>query len=223
MTFVSTMTTHHRYLDLYPMDPTARAIIIGTIHPHDYTAFKMDFFYGSQCSLWNIFSEIFPQKMTRPQSLDYVRKFLADHRITMSDTIRICDRKNNTALDKDLIPRLYNTPLASQLRDSQIGRVFFTSGAGKNNALRTFYTGVLGYKYLPSAVAKSRTGVLPPDIFGRTIHYTVLYSPATTANKGIRNGKEFKKRQHLFTHYGDAAHGYKVSLYKAAFQELITG
>lgn len=217
------MTTHHRYLDLYPVDPAARAIIIGTIHPHDYTAFKMDFFYGSQCSLWNILAEIFPDQMTMPTSREFVRQFLADHRITMSDTIRSCNRKNNTALDKDLLPLVYNTALVSQLRDSLITHVFFTSGAGKNNALRTFYTGVLGYKYLPSAVAKSKTGMLPPDIFGRTITYTVLYSPATTANKGIRNGKEFKKFQHLFAHYSDAAHGYKVSLYKAAFQNLVAG
>ncbi|MDO6433502.1 hypothetical protein Q4E93_23010 [Flavitalea sp. BT771] len=217
------MTTHHRYLDLYPVDPTAKAIIIGTIHPHDHTKFVMDFFYGSQCSLWNIFAEIFPDHMTRPTSREAVSQFLADHHITMSDTIRTCNRKNNTALDKDLIPRLYNTALVSQLRDSQIEQVFFTSGIGKNNALRTFYTGVLGYKYLPGAVAKNKTGMLPSDILGRSIAYTVLYSPATTANRGIRNGKEFKKLRHLFANYSDAAHGYKIYLYKAAFRNLVAG
>jgi hypothetical protein len=89
-------------------------------------------------------------------------------------------------------------------------------------ALRTFYQGVLGYAYLPSVVAKSKTGVLPEDVFGRKIGYTVLYSPASTANRGIRNAKGFKEARHRFAHYRDAAHGYKVSLYKGAFQQLVS-
>jgi hypothetical protein len=215
------MTTHHRYLDLHPVDPTARAIIIGTIHPHNHAAFLMDFFYGSECSIWSILAEAFPDKIARPTSLEDVLKFLRQNQITMSDTIRTCDRSSDTALDKDLIPRLYNSVLADQLRNSQIQQVFFTSSTGPINALRTFYTGVLGYKYLPTAVAKSKTGVLPVDIFGRQIAYTVLYSPASTANRGIRKAKTFKQARHRFAHYSDAAHGYKVSLYKEAFSHLI--
>jgi hypothetical protein len=45
------MTTRHQYIDLYPIDPGARAIIIGTIHPHNHKDFVMQFFYGSRCSL----------------------------------------------------------------------------------------------------------------------------------------------------------------------------
>jgi len=41
---------YHRYLALYPVDPTANAIILGTIHPHEHSKFLMDFFYGSQCT-----------------------------------------------------------------------------------------------------------------------------------------------------------------------------
>jgi G:T/U-mismatch repair DNA glycosylase len=222
-TFATMLTTHHQYLDRYPVDPDARAIIIGTIHPHDHEAFDMQFFYGSQCSIWTILTQAFPARLTMPTQLEEVRDFLDACRITMSDTIRTCDRINNTALDKDLVPRVYNLALTDQLRDSQIQQVFFTSGAGTNGALRTFYTGVLGYKYLPTVVAKSKTGILPPEVFGRPIAFTVLYSPATTANRGIRKAKAFKQIHHQFTHYSDPAHGYKVSLYKDAFGPLVIG
>jgi len=217
------MTTHHRYLDLYPVDPTCRAIIIGTIHPHDYTAFVMDFFYGSQCSIWTILAEAFPGHFPDPITREAVLDFLATHRITMSDTIRTCDRISNTALDAHLIPRAYNLQLVDQLRNSLIEHVFFTSGAAKNGALSTFYTGILRYRYMPTAVSLSKTGMLPTDIFGRDIAYTVLYSPATTADRGIMKAKAFKAARHLYQDQKSPVHAYKVALYRQAFSFLVEG
>ncbi|PUZ28643.1 hypothetical protein DCC81_03935 [Chitinophaga parva] len=217
------MTTHHRYLDRHPVNPSARAIIIGTIHPHDYTGFAMDFFYGSQCSTWTILAEAFPDRFPNPITREAVLDFLTTHRITMSDTIRSCDRISNTALDTHLIPRAFNLQLVDQLRNSQIEHVFFTSGAGKNGALRTFYTGILRYKYLPITVSLSKTGLLPTDIFGRDIAYTVLYSPATTADRGIMKTKAFKEVRHLYQHYDSPVHAYKVALYRQAFSFLVEG
>ena len=188
------MNTHHQYLylDSFPVDPGARAIIIGTIHPHERDEFVMDFFYGSRCSIWTILAEAFPGKLQDPTLLIAVRQFLARYNITMSYTIRSCQRLTNTALDAHLMPPVYNTSLVEQIKNSSIEQVFFTSGASKNCALRTFYTGVLKYKYLPTIVAKSKMGHLPVDIFGRKIGYTVLYSPATTADRGIKKSKRYK-------------------------------
>ncbi|PUZ25063.1 hypothetical protein DCC81_12175 [Chitinophaga parva] len=69
----------------------------------------------------------FWQKLFPPITREPVLTFLAAHRITMSDTIRTCDRIFNTALDAHLIPRAYNLELVDQLRNSQIEHIFFTT------------------------------------------------------------------------------------------------
>jgi hypothetical protein len=51
--------------------------------------------------------------------LDGILKFLKNKKITVSDTIRKCDRKNPTALDKDLIPIELNKQIKDDIRKSK--------------------------------------------------------------------------------------------------------
>lgn len=132
------METMHQYLDLYPISPKSKKLILGTIHPHDTDKFEMPFFYGNKMSVWNILSEAFPDQLSKPLELKKVLHFLNSNDIAISDTIKKCVRKNPTALDKDLIPLELNMKIVDEIKNSRINEIYFTSGFQKNNAFRLF-------------------------------------------------------------------------------------
>jgi len=120
------MTTTHQYLDKYPISVDSEKLIVGTIHPHDHDNFTVPFFYGNVTSIWKLLSEAFPIDLQRPLTLDGILKFLKGKKISVSDTIRKCDRKNLTALDKDLIPIELNKQIKDDIRKSKISEILFT-------------------------------------------------------------------------------------------------
>ncbi len=97
------MITTHQYLEKYPISKDSEKLIVGTIHPHDHDNFVIPFFYGNVTSLWTLLSTAFPDEFKKPLTVNGILNFLRKKKISISDTIRVCERKNPTALDKDSV------------------------------------------------------------------------------------------------------------------------
>ncbi|RYE56633.1 MAG: hypothetical protein EOP48_07560 [Sphingobacteriales bacterium] len=209
------ITTHH-YLNKYLIDPTCNKIIIGTIHPHDVEKFELDFFYGNICSIWNILSDAFPNELRRPFSLIGIQAFLKARKVTISDTIRQCERIKPTALDKDLEPTILNTELLDQIKNSQIDHLIFTSGFCKNNAFKLFYVNLLKQK-LTKEIRTHREMILPENLLGRPLKVSILYSPSGMSNVPISGTKAFQSFKNLNPELN--TYDFKVQQYKSVISQ----
>lgn len=210
------VTTTHQYLDKYPISPDSEKLIVGTIHPHDHNKFAIPFFYGNVTSLWNIFCEAFPDDLSQPLTLGGILHFLKAKKISVSDTIRKCKRKNPTALDRDLIPIELNQQILKDIKNSSISEIFFTSGFGKNSAFSIFYVQILKQQ-ITAEIKKKRGIILDRKHFGRPIKLTILYSPAGTANIGLSKSKLYLDAKHKFTNSKRPVHDFKVQYYREKF------
>lgn len=210
------LKTSHKYLAQYPIDPRSETLIIGTIHPHNHAAFKVPFFYGNVCSIWKILHKAFPDELTDPFELASIQAFLRRRKIAISDMIVQCDRKTETALDKDLEPTLLNLGLRERIRDSTIKTIYFTSGFGKNNAFKLFYKDLLGRSITPD-IRKNRGVTLEPVIFGRPVSLQVLYSPSGSANTGLVNSAAYKTVANQYAHLAAPVQAFKIDYYRQAF------
>lgn len=210
------MTTNHQYLDKYPISADSEKLIIGTIHPHDHHNFKVQFFYGNKLSIWTILNEAFDNEIGQEINLDGILKFLNRHKISVSDTVVKCDRKNPTALDKDLIPLTLNTGLVDQIKNSNIKEILFTSGFQTNNAFKLFYVDILGLKITPE-IRKERQTVLDKSIFGRPVKLIVLYSPSGSSNVPLSTSKIYLDNEHKYLKSLRPVYDFKVDYYREKF------
>lgn len=210
------MRTTHQYLDKYPISAESEKLIVGTIHPHDHKNFIIPFFYGNVISLWTILSEAFPDELQIPLTLKEILKFLKHKKISLSDTIRKCDRKNPTALDKDLIPIELNMQLIEDIKKSKISEILFTSGFGQNNAFKLFYVDILGQK-ITQNIKKNRHVTLDRAFFGRPIKLTVLYSPSGSSNVPLSRSKIYLENKHKYSNSTRPVYDFKVAYYRDNF------
>jgi hypothetical protein len=210
------MTTTHQYLDKYPISEDSEKLIVGTIHPHDHDNFTIPFFYGNVTSIWTLLSEAFPNDLQRPLTLDGILKFLKSKKISVSDTIRKCDRKNPTALDKDLIPLELNKQIKDDIRKSKVSEILFTSGFEKNNAFKLFYVDILGLKITPE-IRSNRQVMLDKELFGRPIKLTVLYSPSGSSNVPLSTSKIYLDNKHKYAKSSRPVYDFKVDYYRDNF------
>jgi G:T/U-mismatch repair DNA glycosylase len=210
------LKTVHKYLALYPIDPASEALIVGTIHPHWDERFQVPFFYGNVCSIWKILHTAFPMELTDPFQLVSIRNFLQGRKISMSDMIVRCDRKTDSALDKDLVPTELNRALWQQIQNSTIKKIYFTSGFGKNNAFKLFYKDLLGRRITPE-IRKNRGITLEPEVFGRPVSLHILYSPSGAANTGLVNSTAYKSVAHCYAHHSTPVQAFKIDYYWKAF------
>ncbi|HVW15851.1 MAG TPA: hypothetical protein VHB54_18615 [Mucilaginibacter sp.] len=211
------MITEHQYLDKHPIDLNATRLILGTIHPHQHEEFKMQFFYGSELSIWKILHQVFPVELPDPGHLETVKKFLQQRRLAISDTIVSCERIHPTALDRDLrVIKDNREILLSALKNSQIDEVLCTSGFGKNNAFQLFYCRILGQKITPE-IRRSRQARFRLPGSHKEILIKVLYSPARTANRGIANSWGYKAVKDLMTVDEYRVHTYADALQRSSF------
>jgi hypothetical protein len=211
------MITTHQYLDKYPVSTDSEKLIVGTIHPHDHDNFTIPFFYGNVTSIWTLLSEAFPNDLQRTLTLEGIVKFLKNKKISVSDTIRKCDRKNPTALDKDLIPLELNKQIKDDIRKSKISEILFTSGFGKNNAFKLFYVDILGQIITPE-IKSNRQVTLDKELFGRPIKLTVLYSPSGSSNVPLSTSKIFLENKHKYSKSSRPVYDFKVDYYREIFE-----
>jgi hypothetical protein len=210
------MTTIHQYLDKYPISSKSEKLIIGTIHPHDHHNFIVPFFYGNKLSIWRILNEAFDNEIGQEINLEGILKFLERYKISVSDTIVKCNRKNPTALDRDLIPLTLNTELIEQIEHSSIKQIFFTSGFETNNAFKLFYVDILGLK-ITSEIRKARQTILDKSIFGRPIKLTILYSPSGSSNVPLSTSKIYLTNKHKYLKSVRPVYDFKVDYYRDNF------
>ena len=210
------MITRHQYLDKYPISSKSEKLILGTIHPHEYNNFIVQFFYGNKLSIWTILNDAFNNEMGEVITLKGIIKFLDNHKISISDTVVECKRKNPTALDKDLIPLKLNHGLIQQIRDSNINEILFTSGFQTNNAFKIFYCDILNLKITPE-IRKTRHTKLDKSIFGRPINLTVLYSPSGSSNISLSTSKLYLENKHKYLKSTRPVHDFKVDYYRSKF------
>lgn len=210
------MYTVHQYLDLYPPSAESERVVVGTIHPHDTSKFKIPFFYGSKLSLWELLDRASGGEIGQPIRLENVLKFLKRHRIAMSDTVRECRRNGTGWADNDLVPVRLNTELLDQIRDSRIHEVLFMSGFGKNNAFKLFYVDILGRRITPR-IREDREITLDSNIFGRPVKLSILYSPSGAANIALAQSKIYQKNKDRHLHSSTPVYDFKVDYYRKKF------
>ncbi|MDR0338140.1 MAG: hypothetical protein LBI18_13730 [Planctomycetaceae bacterium] len=210
------ITTVHQYLDLYPVDPNSEKVIVGTIHPHNTNEFKIPFFYGSKLSLWELLQRASGGEIGQPITLSGILKFLRKHKISVSDTIRECDRKSTSWADSDLIPTRLNTELLQQIRNSNIREVLFMSGFGNTNAFKLFYVDMLGRKITPD-IRLHREVQLEADVFGHSVKLSILYSPSGAANIALAQSAIYRQNQSKYAHSSTPLYDFKVDYYREKF------
>lgn len=211
------MNTVHEYLDRYPVPPDSRRVVVGTIHPHDTSRFKIPFFYGSKLSLWELLDRASGGEIGRPITLDGVLEFLKRHRIAMSDTVRECRRRGTGWADSDLEPIRLNTELLDQIRKSEIREVLFMSGFGPTNAFKLFYVDMLGCR-MTAQIRGDRETTLEKSVFGRPVKLSVLYSPSGAANIALAQSKIYKNRQADYADSKTPVYDFKVDYYREKFE-----
>jgi G:T/U-mismatch repair DNA glycosylase len=210
------ITTTHQYLDKYPISKDSEKLIVGTIHPHDHDNFTIPFFYGNITSLWKILSEVFPDDLKQPLTLESILKFLKTKKISVSDTIRKCNRINLTASDKDLIPIELNNQIIEDIKQSKISEILFTSGFEKNNAFKLFYVDILNQK-ITADIKEKREVTLDEKYFGRPIKLTVLYSPSGSSNVSLSKSKIYLDNKHKYLKSSRPVYDFKVDYYREKF------
>ncbi len=210
------IVTKHQHIDLYPIPKDSEKLILGTIHPHHHENFLLPFFYGNKNSIWEIFSDAFPELLPKPVTLEKVLHFLDIKKIAVSDTVLECERNNSTYLDNDFTCTKLNTDLIEQIKNSHITEIFFTSGFGKNNAFKLFYVDILQQKITPE-IRKNKEVILDKDIFGRVVKLTILLSPSGSANIAWATSSAYKQNAHLYKNSRRPVHDFKVDYYREKF------
>lgn len=211
------MQTTHHFINKYPISAGSEKLILGTIHPHDVSSFKLPFFYGNKLSLWNILNEAFPSELQAPLTVAGIVEFLKKRKTAISDTILTCQRKNNSALDSDLIPETLNVALLDEIRNSAITEIYFTSGFGKNNAFKLFYEDILKMK-ITKEIKVNKSVIIPAQIFGREIHCRILISPSGAANISLSISPEYRLAMHKYAGSKRPVQDYKIDYYRNIFQ-----
>ena len=213
---ILTTKTIHQYLEYYPISKNSEKLIVGTIHPHNHEEFNLQFFYGNVSSIWNILSDAFPTELRKPFVLSDILSFLYNRKISVSDTIRSCNRKGFSSLDKDLHTIELNHQIKEDIKNSKICKILFTSGFGKNNAFKLFYEGILGLK-ITDDIREKRAVILDKEVFGRPVNLVILYSPSGASNIGISKSKLFLENKEKYQYSQKPVYSFKVDYYREMF------
>ena len=210
------ITTTHSFIDLYPINPNSRRLIIGTIHPHSIADFNINYFYGNVGSFWDILANAFPQK--RFGNLDQILQTLNQHHVSITDMIRQCDRENvSVTQDAKLFNMLINS---NQIRDgitnSLVDTIYFTSRFGKNNAAKLFVD-TYRIRHQDSYDEATSEFTIDEAVFGRRIRAVVLYSPSNQANIGISQSVPFLNNALHYQQFANPVKQFKIDFYRDKF------
>lgn len=211
------LTTYHQYVTKYPINHESEKLIVGTIHPHFHEKFRIPFYYGNVASLWNLLSDAFPEEFRKPVNLKNILNFLDKKKISMSDTILKCHRKNASSFDNDLIPIELNYRLIEDIKVTNINHILFTSGFQKNSAFRLFYEEILGLK-VSSEIKQKKEIILDKMVFGREIRLTILLSPSGSSNIGLSKSQMYLDQKHRFLKSNRPVYDFKVEYYRGMFR-----
>jgi hypothetical protein len=209
------VTTNHNYINTFPVKDTDTSLILGTIHPHDRDAFKIDFFYGNQNSIWKILASALPD--INFDSKELIVSALSNSNIWISDMISSCDREDKKVTQDRLLEniKLNDTEIKNGILKSKISEIFFTSGFGKNNAAKLFCD-----KFsIKAELNDKREFDIPESKFGRKIKGIVLFSPSGQANIGISQNKLYLELKEHYNGCARPVNQFKIDFYREAFKK----
>jgi len=119
----------------YPITKKDQSIILGTLHPRTAKSFVpiVDFFYGHDYGLWDIFRinfniDLYSKKQLMddvslvPEGIKKIKSFLKKYHITVSDQVLECDKTDIQECHESL-----NMDLLLQIENSNLQQIFFTS------------------------------------------------------------------------------------------------
>jgi hypothetical protein len=210
------VTTHHQYLDLYPIHPESTRLIIGTIHPHRVDNFEIDFYYGNRGSFWNILSDAFPHQNFG--NLRDILETLEQYGVSVTDMIQQCDREHeNITADHALYNLVLNQePISIGIQNSKIDTIYFTSRFSKNNAAQLF-TRCFHINYRDTFNEASSEFTIPQWVFGRVIRAVVLYSPSGQSNVGVSRSAPFLNNIDYYQQFLRPVRQFKKEFYQQKF------
>lgn len=207
------ITTTHQYISKYPIQPSSNSLILGTIHPHNTANFKINFFYGNKNSLWTILGDA---KNIKLDDIHKITDFLSQNKISVSDMILQCDRKNsNVTADKDLEKLVLNTDLKNKILNSEIDTIYFTSAFNKNNAAELFFEEFGLKSQIPNNW--KTTYEININFFGKKIRCIILLSPSGASNIGISKSQIYLTQQQLYKNFKTPVKQFKIDFYKQKF------
>ena len=208
--------SQHRYIDKYPIKQTDKYLILGTIHPHKNS--DLDFFYGNAKTFWGILSSATKLNFN---TLDNILEILNQNKIAISDMIFECEREDETVTkDSDLYSLKLNEDIKSQIINSNIKTIFFTSAFGKNNAAKLFFDLFELNRQIPTNWKE--TYEFHVTIENKKIKCIILFSPSGASNIGISKSKVYlsKKDKYIET-YDKPVKQFKIDFYKSKFEEAL--
>lgn len=210
------ITTHHKFLSIYPIKETSTRLIIGTIHPHLVSNFKFDFFYGNIGSFWDILAKAFPNQTFG--DLNQIRETINSYNVSITDMIMQCDRSDEfTVADSSLYNIIDNgKQIYDGIVNSKIDTVYFTSRFGKNNAAKLFVDR-FNINYMLNFNNQKSEFIIDKEVFGRQIRAIVLYSPSNNANIGISNSAAFKIKIDYYKKFDHPVKQFKIDFYREKF------
>lgn len=208
---------HTKHKFLYPHSITDRAAIIGTIHPHQISAFLIAYFYGNKASIWNILAEATGISLDNKEA---IIKMLQQNNIWVTDMIAACDRDHEGVFaDEALYNLQLNTNMIrAALENSRIDTIYLTSRFSKNNAAQLFVK-AFGIDYKKTWNPMTSEFLIDAKHFGRPIRAIALYSPSGNANRGIANSKLYKSMK--YGKEGYSVKQFKIEYYRDKFSFLV--
>lgn len=210
--------TEHAFLKKYPVTPSSRVLILGTLHPARADDFELPFFYGNRSSLWKLLSKAYPEQLENPFDLEQVLNFLRRNKIAVSDVVKKGMRHKTRAADADLTALEYNMALLEDIRRSDIDVVVCTGGNHPKGAFGIFTQKIIRTGKIPSH-ADLITGV---KVFfeDRPLRLHAIPSPSGAANRGIASSPRFKKKK-LLQGQNYTVESYKIDLIRTVFDPLL--
>lgn len=185
----------HPWLHKYPVNENSKYLIIGTHPPMPYCG-KLEYYYGNVNEFWRFLDQVYPENLlykNRCPELGDVLNFLKKAKISLTDMI---EETNGApfSTDKDIVWTKLNESLVSQILNSAVEKIYFTSGNGKNSTINLFkkwlsYNGFKNVK-IPDYKLWRESG-LNIELNNKKIQLEYLFSPSPNARRSQRNIKEF--------------------------------
>lgn len=211
--------TKHNYVDTVKPEYRDEYMILGTIHPHNVDSFKIPFFYGNRGSLWSILQQAFPKCDFR--SAETIKLELKSHRVFITDTIRKCERKNDSITSDSKVRVIEDNKkqIEDALHNSRIHTIFFTSGFGRNSAAGMFLR-MFGIKRPQKSI--SREFIIAKGYFGRKIKGILLFSPSGAANIAIAQSSLYKTWRQKNSDARAPVNKFRIEFYREKFRNVFS-
>ena len=188
---------NHPWLHHYPIEKTSEFLILGTHPPMPYTA-PLKYYYGNVGEFWRLLDRVYPGEglfVGNTAKLAAIESWQKQYRVAITDVVAATNGEPfNT--DKDMVVTRLNANLLDELGHSKVHAIYFTSFAGKNNALSLFRRLLKenGHKHVRiSDVKEWHADGLSIQLSEKEYTLHALYSPSPSANRAASRVQPYQK------------------------------